>query len=191
MSLDDIFMNLKPGELEQATGWYENLRIPEQERVAETLRVINQTQFDLSRGAGEDIRPMAVIVAGSSIGLETYGDIDLFLLSETSLHSDDLKRMNPGSVMKQIDERLPEYAYAVVYRETDLSEETEPKELIETGKGARVTVSLFYELEGFDTRRIEKPDDLLEPAGLLGAEEIMRYNSEQGSKFLVLSRQYC
>ena len=190
MSLTDVFRNLKLGEYEQATDWYDNLRIPEQERVAETLRVINQTQFDLSDDARDDIRPMAVIVAGSSIGLETYCDIDLFLLSETSLYSDNSKRMNPHSVIKQIDKRLPEYAYAVVYRETDLSKEPEPKELIETGRGARVTVSLFYELEGFDTRRTEKPDDLLEPAGLSGAEEIMRYNSEQGSKFLVLSRQY-
>ena len=53
MGLDNVFMNLKPEELEQATNWYDNLRIPEQERLAETLRVINQTQFDLSGDAGE------------------------------------------------------------------------------------------------------------------------------------------
>lgn len=186
MNLDEVFRNLKPVELEQATNWYNNLRIPEQERVAETLRVINQTQFDLS---GEDIRPMAVIVAGSSVDTKTYPDIDLFLLSETTLHSDNIKREHPRSVFAyQIDDKLPEYAYVVIYRETDLRQEPDPRSLIEDGFGARVTVSLFYELQGFDKRILL--DDLLEPARPLGAEDTMEYNREQNSKFRVLSRQY-
>lgn len=191
MSLEEVFRNLKPEELEQATNWYNNLRTPEQKRVAETLRVINQTQFDLSEGAGEDIRPMSVIVAGSSIDTETYSDIDLFVLAETTLHSDNLKRRHPvADFANQIKDKLPDYSYVVIYKETDLRGEHNPKSLIEVGLGTRVTVSFFYELQGFDKRRSEKPDDLLESARPLGAEEIMRYNREQNSKFLVLNRQY-
>ena len=195
MSLDELFRNLKPEELEQATRWYDALRTPEQERVAETLRVIGQTQFDLSRDMGKKIRPMAVIVAGSSIDTQTYSDIDLFLLPQISPHSDNKQRGHPATMaMAQIRDRLPQYAYAVRYRETnphyDLREEIPPNKLIERGLGARVTVSLFYELQGFGKRRTEKPDDLLETASPLGAEGIIRYNRENGSKFLVLSRQY-
>lgn len=194
MSLDETFRNLNQNELALAIRWYENLRAPEQTRVAETLRVLDQTRFDFPNDTESNVRAMATIVAGSSIDTPTYPDIDLFLLSEKSLFSKNQKRKHPAATVGRLIERqLPKYSYFVRYKETDLSEEPAPRELIATGLGARVTVSLFYELVGFQIRRNRRGvelNDVLEPAGLLDAEKIIDYNRQRQSKFLVLSRQY-
>lgn len=58
------------------------------------------------------------------------------------------------------------------------------------GLGAIITVSLIYQNMGFQARRIDHPDDLLEPRPPVGAEEFIQYHRDNGSKFLVLGRQY-
>jgi len=101
------------------------------------------------------------------------------------------KRDHPkSSIREQIHDKLPDEVYAIIYRETDFGNDPDLAELTESGLGARITVSLFFELEGFDKRRNDKPDDLLEPTEHMGSEEIIRFNHEQKSKFLVLSKQY-
>ena len=191
MELEGIFKNLKPVEFDQASTWYESLKEPEQWRISETLQVLDRTQFYIDDETGPKLRPMAVIIAGSSIDSKTYKDIDLFLLSETSLHRDTLEfRTHPKTYVKeQIHDKLPDGVAAIIYRETDFDDDLDLTGT-ESVLGAKVTVSLFYELVGFDKRRTDKPDDLLEPAEHLSSEEIIRFNHEQRSKFLVLSRQY-
>ena len=159
------------------------LREPERDRVRDTLNVLNN----------HDYVPTAVIAAGSSIDTEAYPDIDLFLLIKEpfSPYKQGQARPNPKEEFRRkIEADLPEYVYFTVYGETDLSGELHAEELIQTGLGVHVTISLFYGLENFRERRPDYPDDLLEPPGPMGAEDIIAYNRAHDSKFLVLSRQY-
>jgi len=56
--------------------------------------------------------------------------------------------------------------------------------------GAPISISLFYEKEGFEAPRRNHINDLIEPEEDLGAEQIIKFNKDRGTKFLVLSRQY-
>lgn len=198
MNLRDTLQRLDSREFEQAVTWYNALREPEKDRVKETLDVLLEYRLDLSYREDSEYH-FAVIVAGSSIDTDTYGDIDLFLLTAKPLHqmdTDDYFRGNPHHTLKvELNPKynhgkLPKYAYFVHYRKTDLSNEPSEAQLLERGLGARVTVSLLYELEDFDARREDHPDDLILPEWPMGAEELIAYNRERDSKFLVLARQY-
>ncbi|MFH0962039.1 MAG: hypothetical protein V1820_05120, partial [archaeon] len=210
MNLSKVFRNLTPEEFAQAENWYVRLIPAEQERIYQTLEAINGTRFDIGEGNVIDTREMAVIVAGSSIGGEEYRDIDLFLLSETSLADGDGARPLPNiQIAEQLKgaPTLPSYAYPLAEYPLAKVLGWEPPALLdsrEKGLGARVTISVLYELFGFTERREGHPDDFLEPFEVLkeiqgvpelisynfGAEGIIKYNRELGSKFLVLSRQY-
>lgn len=199
MSLEKIFLNLTPKEFEQARKWYDHLREPEKDRILKTLGIINNEGFVF-----EDIEPsevgVAVIVGGSSIDTDTYSDIDLFLLTERTVYPKYgyTGRTHPKKKAGfRLEGKLPDFVYYRVYGETGaagertgLTSEPAAEELLRDGFGAKVTISLFYELVKFDLRRNDHPDDLLEPSERLGAEEIIKFNREQASKFLVLSRQY-
>ncbi|MBL7170102.1 MAG: hypothetical protein ISS48_03720 [Candidatus Aenigmarchaeota archaeon] len=200
VSLNDVYLNLTSEEFGEAKQWYDHLRDPEQDRVLGVLALFNEREFNLRR---DEITRFAIIVAGSSIDTEGYTDIDLFALSENPLHLVDgpyggshPKRSIGRNLGISYDYEgdasgdLPERVYFIIYGETDLRREPNGQELIERGLGARVTISLFYELENGHQRRPDHPDDLLEPKEPMGAEELMNYNREMGSKFLVLSRQY-
>ncbi|MFH0962158.1 MAG: hypothetical protein V1820_05760, partial [archaeon] len=209
--LSKVFLNLTPEEFTQAEKWYSRLLPVEQERVYQTLEAINGTRFDIGEQNIIDTRKMAVIVAGSSIDKEDYhGNIDLFLLSETSLADGDGARPLPNiQIAEQLKEApaLPPFAYPLAEYPLAKVLGWEPPALLdprEKGLGAKVTIAVLYERSGFTERREGHQDDLLEPFEVLkeiqgvpelisynfGAEGIIKYNRELGSKFLVLSRQY-
>ena len=188
MNLHDTFQRLDPAEYDQAVTWYDRLRDPEKNRVRETL----DTLLGYRPHPGDKEYKFALIVAGSSIDTDSYGDIDLFILTEESLDEYDFfGRGNPIMVLRsQLYDKLPEYTYLVKYKETDLRDEPSEAKLLEQGLGARVTVSLLYELEGFEHPREDHPDDVILPERPMRAEELIAYNRGRGSKFVVLSRQY-
>lgn len=206
----EIFQNVTDEELRKAEEWYDHLREPEKPRVSETLNLLYSTRLNLhgydpeedsfgNRVWGNDI---AVIVAGTSIGARNnYHDIDLFLLTERSLSETwkrNIWRDAPHSrLMLDLEHKLPEYVYLIQYMNEKFEnrifkrEGINPKELVKQGVGAIATVSLFYDLEGFQSQRPGRSDDLLEPVKpQLDAEDIIIYNKEKGAKFLVLMRQY-
>ncbi len=205
MEIKNVFINLRSDEFNKATGWYKHLENAEQERVVETLKAINGTSFFVREGLKiEDdvvkaIIPlnisMATIVAGSSVDglMGTYKDIDLFLLPKESLHSEKFGGVKLKMLVRQLDGKLPPYSYGIIYKDDvnnmALIGEEDPRNL--AGLGARVTVSVFHELEGFDRRRNGKLDDILKTGNAFsGAEEIILHNRDKCSKFLVLGRQY-
>lgn len=201
--MTDIFRNVTPEELAHAQRWFDHLRTPEKERVAKTIDVVNATQFCLQEYEQRNVEPVALIVAGSSIDTNIYTDIDLFVLNKNSLGDTAYtqsgfgihykRNTHPGSAFKlQIDGKLPEYVYVGRYHDHLLQRAGVDKaKLVAEGKGAIVTMSLFYQLSRFDIVREGKKDDLIEPRDpYLGAEEIIAYNRCRCAKFLVLSRQY-
>jgi len=206
--MTDIFQNLTEQELAQAQQWFSHLREPEQPRVAETLKALHRYPFKLHGFPGTTSDDeVAIMAAGSSIDTGTYTDIDLFLLTRTSLAEtyDPEKLLGNRStaphtaigvahMMGKLG--IPEHVALVQYKSSQFRDEEEahreisPRELVDSGQGALVTVSLFYDLVGFEKPREGKSNDLIEPFPQLGAEEIIAYNSERGAKFLVLDRQY-
>lgn len=200
MAAQELFYGLSPQEVRKAIEWYEHLENPEQERVFETLKAIHETNFALSKTENSVKGPvwvdytifMAVIVAGTSVdgARGTYKDIDLFLLPEESLYFSICEK-HPKKLINELMGKLPPYAYGVIYGNDEdnmaLRNEADPRI---KGLGARVTVSVFHKLAGFDKRRKGKLDDLIEPPQPLGGEDIILFNREQESKFLVLDRQY-
>lgn len=123
MSIERIFQNLTSQEFELAKKWLDHLRNPEIERIKRTLEVINQTHFQFFDRPVEDTRPVVTIVAGSSVDTIKYTDIDLFLISQTSLYSKDHHRNLPQTVVSQLDQKLPEFVYPIVYEEENALEE--------------------------------------------------------------------
>ncbi|MFH1072632.1 MAG: hypothetical protein V1743_04350 [Nanoarchaeota archaeon] len=192
MNIDNIFQNLTPQELEQAQHWYDQLHPLEQERIRETLYTLDSIAFCLDTSQSEKQDDIAVIVAGSSIDTKTYTDIDLFAIPRHPLSQETHARADPKSAMAMTlaDHNLPEGVYYNDYGKKDCNLREIGRSSKESGLGAIITISLFYELTGFNARRSEHADDLLEPPESMGAEDIITYNREQGSKFLVLARQY-
>jgi hypothetical protein len=195
-----LFRNLSPGEFADAQAWYMNLRRPELKRVAQAINFMNEARFDLLGRGEEHPVPVAVIVAGSSLdarpGVQsTYSDIDLFLLTQTSLYRTagerrDGDRSNPKSVARLLFYDAPNNHIKYVSYGDDHECEIKGPEMVRRGMGAIVTVSLFYEFKNGGDRRPGHYDDLLEPAEPMGAEELIRYNRARASKFAVLTRQY-
>ncbi|MDP7115822.1 MAG: hypothetical protein QF824_05040 [Candidatus Woesearchaeota archaeon] len=200
MTLDNAFLNLTAGEAADAQRWLGHLRDSEQERVRQTLDLLNPYEFEypepsswreeisegvFARGTdGEWVRrPYAVIVAGSSVDTDDYRDIDFFVVLEENLTYLPYKP-HPVGRIKRLEGNLPEHVEVVFYNYGG------PEPVDPEVNGAQVTISVLYELHGFDKRREGKTDDILEPRPLVGAEEFMEYNRDQGSKFLVLTRQY-
>ena len=190
MSLDSLFQNLTADELKHASAWIQHLRVPEIPRVQETLKILNQRGFYLEDLLKRNRTKIAVIAAGSSINGKTYPDIDLFLLSQNPLNPDeDLDPQVEATLA--LHKALPEYVEFVLYGKQVIREGIKDLQvLVDERVGAQVTVSLLYHLSGFRERRHGHPDDLIEPKVVMGAEQLMQYNREQRSKFLVLSRQY-
>lgn len=187
----DTFQRLSPIEFEKARAWYNRLREPEKDRVTETLCTLLENKLHLD---GKNYE-YAVIVAGSSIDARDYGDIDLFLLTNKTLYSggeDRAFRPNPHTTLSSELSygKLPRHAHFIHYRKTDLANEPSEAQLLEWGLGARVTISLFYELDGFETPREDHPNDMILPDRHIGAEELIAYNRGINAKFLVLARQY-
>ena len=190
MSLDSVLQNLTPDEILTAQAWLEHLRKPELERVQETLRILNGRDLYLEDLLKRNLTKVAVIAAGSSINGKTYPDIDLFLLSQNPLNPDeDLDPQDEATLA--LHKTLPEYVEFVLYGKREIREGIKNLQVsVDERVGAQVTVSLLYHLSGFKERRHDHPDDLLEPKVAMGAEQLIAYNRQQGSKFLVLSRQY-
>ena len=191
MGIEDVFQNLTPDEVQSAQAWLEHLRKPEIQRVQDTLRVLNGKEFYLEDLQKRKRTKIAVIAAGSSIKSQTYPDIDLFLLSQNPLHSNvDLDPQAEATLA--LSKGLPEYVEFILYGKQMIRKELKYSQSmpIDEKIGARVTLSLLYLLFDFKKRRESHPDDLIEPRRPTGAEQFIRYNREQGSKFLVLSRQY-
>jgi len=190
MSLDSIFQNLTPDELQHASEWLKHLRQPEIPRVSETLQAINRAEFYFSSQPRQR-RRFAVIVAGSSIDTTNYKDIDLFLLSQEELNPEKTRKNGINAIiMDHLEGNLPDLTYYTVYGPVNSDVALDKKELFARGLGAAVTISLFYGLTGFSDRRTSHTGDLLDPRVPMTAEQLIQYNREQGSKFLVLSRQY-
>ena len=188
MSLDSLFQNLTADELKHASAWIQHLRVPEIPRVQETLRALNDIEFHI--GQQSQRARFAVIAAGTSINTNNYSDIDLFLLSREELRPENIGPSRANSyIEKQLDD-LPELVYYLEYGMLTAKDIPYKKDLLAKGLGALVTISLFYGLKRFDKRRPNQTDDLLEPSEPMKAEQIIKYNREQGSKFLVLSGQY-
>lgn len=203
MKLEDSFRNLTRGEFDLARDWYQGLRIHESGRILETLEQIDLLRKrEVDRGY-TDFGPLAVIVAGSSIDSRDYTDIDLFALPQSSCRIDTIdpkskarfnQRGNPNTVFGvELSDRLPDHSFVVSNYDNERSVYLHilPEDLVRRGLGAIVTLSLFYEIDDFESRRPGKSDDLLLPKNnALGAEDLIEYNREHGSKFLVLNRQY-
>ncbi len=188
MSLDSLFQNLTPDELQHASEWHKHLRQPEIPRIQETLQVLNREEFYFSNPRQR--QRFAVIVAGSSIDTNDYSDIDLFLLSQEALNREKVNKHNINSrIEDQLEGDLPELTHYLEYGPVT-ADMFDKREILVRGLGAVVTISLFYNLTGFGNRRPNRTDDLLEPKDAMKAEQLIQYNKEQGSKFLVLSRQY-
>jgi len=186
--LESVFQNLTAEEFKQAQLWYNHLQKDEQEGIRKTLQLINQTDFSKLPRRDSPLEKIAVIVAGSSVEGRDYSDIDLFIVPEKSVYSENLERCRPRTVVDDLlDERIPEGVFCGSSRDEKLIEEVR-----EYSNKKPITIGTFHELRGFDQRRPDSNDDILEPPASekMGAEQIIAYNREQGSKFLVLSRQY-
>ena len=130
-------------------------------------------------------------MAGSSIDTTDYSDIDLFLLSQEELKREKISKKGINIIIDdQLAEYLPELAYFSEYGPVTATDFPDKRGVLARGLGAVVTISLLYDLTGFGNRRPNHTDDLLEPKEPMKAEQIIQYNREQVSKFLVLSRQY-
>ena len=190
MESEEIFKNLTPEEFEKAQKWYDHLHQPERGRIFGTLAVLSSSRFNLHGKKDFYGDGITVIVAGTSIDTDAYQDIDLFVLTEPSLENtlkDNSYRTAPHtSFLRHLEDRLPKHVYVIQYPNIPIK----PEELDKEVYGAEVTVSLFYDLEGFKEERPDKNDDLIEPFNpQRDSEGIISYNQEKGAKFLVLSRQ--
>ncbi|MBI2660101.1 hypothetical protein HYX07_02975 [Candidatus Woesearchaeota archaeon] len=189
MGLEEKFQNLSPEELQSARDWLGQLREPERQRVQDTLGVLNGGEFYLDDPSRKNRNKIAIIVAGSSIGRKDYRDIDLFLLTQHPLSPDnDLDPQAEATLV--LRDRLPPYVEFILYGKPVIREEVKAQLIPIEEVGAQVTISLLHKLIGFGKRRETHSDDLMEPRNPVGAEKLMQYNHQQGSKFLVLSRQY-
>ena len=209
------FRHLTGDEFPKTLDWYAGLRGQERPLIDETLRVLNEFVYQLEPEAGvvPRVHELATIGAGSSLYTDTYTDIDLFMVPK-----DRIERYWGACAHPQrkftwpLSNTLPEGAVPFRYRAHSSFDEEElsrmPPEYyhrfglpypgdvktlaeIEKGVPALVTVSLIYEPIGLDKRREGHPDDILVPLDdCMPAEQFIRHNREQGSKFVVLSRQY-
>ena len=203
----EFFKDLNSSELEQAIAWFDRLRNTEKEDVRKTLGVLNEEatlKLVVDSSKGEEEVPYAVIVAGSSIDGDSYMDIDMFVLSERTLYNDDHHRGKPNTKFacqfhgKDMPATISYSAGEEAHDREDIEDYTnvhgkDPK------YGAPITLALFYELYGMDAPREGHDDDLIEPrerssdqSHWIGkvAEEIIEFNRQRGTKFLVLSRTY-
>lgn len=191
VNVEEIFINLSSREKDKAKEWYEHLKPIEQKRIYDTLKLLLQKRLYLDSDHGDKQTQFAIIVAGTSIDKSKYKDIDLFLLTENSLATTNTfdRSSHPGTEfqMQMRKTKWPECVFVVDYN----NQIHEPLE-VGNEQETLVTISLFYELHGFDKRRKRHPDDLLLDDGDLGlsAENMMHYNKAVGSKFVLLSRQY-
>lgn len=190
MGIEEVFQNLTPEELQKANAWLHSLRQPEVDRVQDTLRILNRRELYLEDFRKTKRTNIAVIAAGSSIGGKNYPDIDLFLLGQYPLSpEEDLDPQEEATLA--LRRALPLNVEFIMYGKTVIRAEIKDSQTaVDEKVGVLVTVSLFYDLSGFRERRNSHPNDLLEPKVAMGAEQLMQYNREQSSKFLVLSRQY-
>ena len=209
--LKQVFRNLLDVEYDLAVRYLKRLHPVEQDRLVDTLEAINRTTFCLvdtpppCHQDRRDILPrheklvsdMCTLAAGSSINQRVYKDIDMFVIPKEPLPPVTTPRANPEHVfISQLRPKLPKDAYAICYNpyysygvDMDAEEKARFARTDTLPEGAIITVSLIHEVD-FSKQRDSRPDIIVPEEPVLGADDFISYNLCQGTKFVVLSRQY-